>query len=62
MAANDTSGSTVALEVFRYQPEEDDEPRFQTYEVPYSEDWVVLDALGCDAIGLPCWFSEVCLE
>ena len=37
---------TVTLEVFRYHPETDDKPRFQTYQVPYHEDWVVLDALN----------------
>ena len=34
------------LEVLRYNPETDGEPRFQRYEVPYREDWVVLDALN----------------
>jgi fumarate reductase iron-sulfur subunit len=37
---------TVALEVFRYRPEEEDEPQYQKYEVPYRQDWVVLDALN----------------
>lgn len=37
---------TIALDVFRYIPEQDAEPRFQRYEVPYREDWVVLDALN----------------
>src|ERR1700757_2226526 len=37
---------TVTLEVFRYHPEHDDKPRYQTYTVPYREDWVVLDALN----------------
>jgi fumarate reductase iron-sulfur subunit len=32
--------------VLRYNPETDDEPRFQSYEVPCREDWVVLDALN----------------
>jgi len=32
--------------ILRYNPETDDEPRFQSYEVPYREDWVVLDALN----------------
>jgi fumarate reductase iron-sulfur subunit len=32
--------------VFRYNPETDVEPRFQSYEVPCREDWVVLDALN----------------
>ncbi len=36
---------TIALEVLRYNPETDSEPRFQSYSVPYRDDWVVLDAL-----------------
>ena len=48
MAANENSQpeATISLEVFRYRPEQEDEPTFQTYEVPYREDWVVLDALN----------------
>ncbi|MFQ5968375.1 MAG: succinate dehydrogenase iron-sulfur subunit [Acidimicrobiia bacterium] len=41
----DANGSMV-LEVFRYLPDDEWEPRFQTYEVPYNPDWVVLDALN----------------
>jgi fumarate reductase iron-sulfur subunit len=37
---------TVTLEVFRYLPDQDARPRFQTYTVPFREDWVVLDALN----------------
>jgi fumarate reductase iron-sulfur subunit len=36
----------VTLEVLRYRPDSESEPRFQTYRVPYHEDWVVLDALN----------------
>ena len=32
--------------ILRYNPETDGEPRFQSYEVPCREDWVVLDALN----------------
>ncbi len=48
MAASEPTPSdkTVVLEVFRYRPEEEEEPTFQRYEVPYFEDWVVLDALN----------------
>ena len=35
----------VRFEVFRYQPDWD-EPTYQIYDVPYREDWVVLDALN----------------
>ena len=37
---------TMTLEVLRYRPEHDQEPSFQTYEIEYREDWVVLDALN----------------
>jgi len=36
----------VTLEILRYRPEVDGEPHFQSYTVPYREDWVVLDALN----------------
>jgi fumarate reductase iron-sulfur subunit len=38
-------GSTI-LEVFRYLPHQDGQPHFQSYEIPYRDDWVVLDALN----------------
>ena len=34
------------LEIFRYCPEQDNEPFFKSYEVPFREDWVVLDAIN----------------
>ena len=37
---------TITLEVFRYRPEEDEQSTFQSYDVPYHEHWVVLDALN----------------
>src|SRR5258708_15467520 len=37
---------TIALEVTRYTPERDKEPRFETFEVPLRKEWVVLDALN----------------
>src|SRR3989442_1186985 len=37
---------TMTLEIFRYRPEQDQAPAFQAYEVPYREDWVVLDAIN----------------
>jgi fumarate reductase iron-sulfur subunit len=36
----------MILEVFRYNPETEREPRFQRYDVPFRDDWVVLDALN----------------
>ncbi|MEE2658542.1 MAG: succinate dehydrogenase/fumarate reductase iron-sulfur subunit [Candidatus Latescibacterota bacterium] len=38
--------NTITLSVARYRPEQDSEPHFQDYEIPYREDWVVLDALN----------------
>jgi fumarate reductase iron-sulfur subunit len=37
---------TITLSVTRFDPERDEQPRFQSYEVPYRDDWVVLDALN----------------
>src|SRR5213596_3611976 len=37
---------TIALDVIRYRPERDEQPSFHTYEVPFRDDWVVLDALN----------------
>ena len=36
----------IELEVLRYDPEKDQEPHFQSYAVPFSDEWVVLDALN----------------
>ena len=36
----------IALEVTRFSPERDKEPRLETYEVPLRKEWVVLDALN----------------
>jgi fumarate reductase iron-sulfur subunit len=38
--------NNVKMEIFRYRPEESDEPTFQTYQVPFSKDWVILDAIN----------------
>ncbi len=37
---------TVLLSITRYDPERHSQPVFQSYTVPYHEDWVVLDALN----------------
>ena len=37
---------TIKLEIFRYHPEKDAGPHFDSFEVPYREDWVVLDAIN----------------
>jgi len=36
----------ITLEVARYRPEQESEPVFQSFEVPFRKDWVVLDALN----------------
>jgi succinate dehydrogenase iron-sulfur subunit len=36
----------IMLEVQRYRPHQESSLTFQQYEVPYREDWVVLDALN----------------
>jgi len=38
--------NSIALEILRYRPEEESKPLFQTYEVPFRKDWVILDALN----------------
>ena len=37
---------TVVLQVTRYRPEQQAEPTIQEYEVPFTDDWVLLDALN----------------
>ncbi len=37
---------TITLDVFRYRPDEDERSMFQSYDVPYHEHWVILDALN----------------
>ena len=37
--------TTIHLDIYRYRPDWD-APGYQTYEVPYRDDWVVLDALN----------------
>ena len=37
---------TLEMEVLRYNPETDREPRFQRYTIACPEEWVVLDALN----------------
>ncbi|MES4792523.1 MAG: succinate dehydrogenase/fumarate reductase iron-sulfur subunit [Chloroflexota bacterium] len=39
-------GRKITLDVFRYLPDQEDKPRYQSYEVPFRSDWVVLDALN----------------
>jgi fumarate reductase iron-sulfur subunit len=41
-----TAQQTITLEIARYHPERDTQPTIERFEVPYREDWVVLDALN----------------
>jgi fumarate reductase iron-sulfur subunit len=45
-AAESGAERPITLEVFRYLPDTEEEPRFDRFEVPYEHDWVVLDALN----------------
>jgi len=36
----------ITLQLARYRPEEEDEPTFEEYEVPFHKEWVVLDGLN----------------
>jgi len=40
------ANTTITLEVYRYDPNGDGQPTYRNYDVPYREDWVVLDALN----------------
>lgn len=40
------STRSVELEVLRYRPELEEEPTFETFEVPYRDNWMILDALN----------------
>ena len=44
--STDMGKGGIGLEVFRFSPDEAGEPEFQRYDVPYREDWVLLDALN----------------
>ena len=38
--------TTITLEILRYRPEKESKPVYQSYEVPFRKDWVILDALN----------------
>ena len=38
--------SKIPLKVFRYRPDQETQPSFDSYEVPCEKDWVILDALN----------------
>jgi len=43
---NETAHRTVEIEILRYDPDKDQIPYYQTYQVPCEEEWVVLDAVN----------------
>jgi len=46
VAERAASEQKITLEVFRYLPDQEEEPRFQSYEIPFRQDSVVLDGLN----------------
>lgn len=38
--------TNITLDILRYRPEEEPEPVYQSYTVPFRKDWVILDALN----------------
>ncbi len=46
MTENRLGARQVELEILRYNPETDAEPKFQRYSVPCKNEWCVLDALN----------------
>jgi len=40
------AGKSMELEILRYRPEREDRPTFETYDIPFKEEWVVLDAIN----------------
>ncbi len=36
----------IKLEVFRYRPDIEDKPTYKTYEIPFKDDWVILDGIN----------------
>ena len=37
---------SIIVEIRRYQPEQSEEPTWESFEVPYNEEWTVLDGLN----------------
>ncbi len=36
----------IKLEIFRYRPDIENKPTYQTYEIPFKNDWVILDGIN----------------
>jgi fumarate reductase iron-sulfur subunit len=39
-------GQRITMQVARYRPDQEDEPTFDEFEVPYAKEWVILDGLN----------------
>ena len=39
----------ITMEVARYRPDQEEEPTFQSYDVPYEREWTVLEYLLINA-------------
>ena len=42
---NATNGKVIAIECLRYDPQTDDAPHYETYQVPFTDDMSVLQGL-----------------
>ncbi|HSM61322.1 MAG TPA: succinate dehydrogenase/fumarate reductase iron-sulfur subunit [Longimicrobiales bacterium] len=40
------ASKTAELQVYRYRPEQESGPTFETFQVPYQDNWMILDALN----------------
>ena len=45
-ASSQSSSTSITLRVARYRPETESAPSFEDFNVPYNEDWAILDALN----------------
>ena len=42
----DGMAESITIQIRRYRPEEEDEPTWESFEVPSNDDWMVLDGLN----------------
>jgi fumarate reductase iron-sulfur subunit len=40
------ANKTIRLDILRYDPDKDSAPHFQSYDAPFHDEWVVLDAIN----------------
>jgi fumarate reductase iron-sulfur subunit len=46
MNPNTEMEKSVKIQIFRYIPDQDPDPYYQEYEVPFRKEWVILDAIN----------------